>query len=126
MQKHNPETSCPCILSLGLQSDVLGKEPVSYTWGLPVSISSLPKSAVSLVSPDFHNPLIGALLRYSTFMRGDMAIFLETSRKLKPSLLTIHRNHVWHAMAISCNRNSMNELKGHTQQAALTRAWKDW
>lgn len=85
MQKHNPETPCPCIFSLGLQSDVLGKEPGSCAWGLPVSILSLQKSAVSLVSPDFYSPLLGALLRYLTFMRGDMAVSLETAGKLRTS-----------------------------------------
>lgn len=113
MQKHNPETSSPCIFSLGLQRAVLDKEHGGCIWGLPVYIPSLQKFAASLVSPDSHSPPLGALLRYLTFM-NQQGIFGFP-------LLTILRSldileHVWHAVAISHDENSMNELKGHTQK----------
>lgn len=83
MQKHNPETPCPCIFSPGLQSDVLGKEPGSCAWGLPVSI---PSPLPSPWCPQTYTVLsLGALLRYLTFMKGDIAVSLETAGKLRTS-----------------------------------------
>lgn len=100
---------------------MLGKESGSCTWGLPVYIPSLQKFAASLVSPDSHSPPLGALLRYLTFMRGGMAVSLETAGKLWLSFAYHsqefrHPEHVWHTVAISHNENSMNEVKGHTQK----------